>query len=174
GVLLVTYILHKESQIHRQQSLTDTLTGIGNRLALFEDLTARIERQTPFSFLLLDLNSFKPINDHYGHQAGDRVLRTIASRLTTLDADSYRIGGDEFAVVIDVGNENDLQLLIEHIHQLVESAIIIDSGIRAAVTTSIGNACYPQDAVSANELIFIADSNMYSQKHAQKMDFSDS
>nr|WP_255199312.1 GGDEF domain-containing protein [Vibrio sp. JPW-9-11-11] len=172
GVLLVTYIFHKESQIHRQQSLTDTLTGIGNRLALFEDLSARIDRQNPFSFLLLDLNSFKPINDRYGHQAGDRVLKTIASRLTTLDADSYRIGGDEFAMVIDAGNENDLHQLIVQIHQLVESAVTIDSGIRAAVTTSIGKACYPQDAISANELIFIADSKMYSQKHAKKADLN--
>ncbi|UPQ90186.1 GGDEF domain-containing protein [Vibrio sinaloensis] len=172
GVVLVTYILHKESQIHRQQSLTDTLTGIGNRLALFEDLSARIERQTPFSFLLLDLNSFKPINDHYGHQAGDRVLRTIASRLNTMQIDSYRIGGDEFAIVAQDLSRHQLQQLIETLHQQVGRPIAIDDS-HIKMSTSIGAACFPIDAKQINHLMLLADERMYSEKRSKYQDYAE-
>lgn len=167
-VVLVTFILHKESEYHRQQSLTDSLTGIANRLALFNDLKWRIHNDYPFHLFLLDLNAFKAVNDQYGHQAGDRVLKAFAERLSSLDAECYRIGGDEFAVINDKIAVNELHSITEAIHHQMRASIIVTDGTVIHISTSVGSARFPEDAGELNELMQLADNNMYVEKHTAR------
>ncbi|NOH78526.1 GGDEF domain-containing protein [Vibrio sp. RE86] len=167
-VALATYILHKESEFHKQQSLTDSLTGIANRLALFQELRSRTENKKPFCLLLLDLNSFKQINDRYGHQAGDRVLRAFAARIGVISPHCYRIGGDEFAIICNVTQTPELTHLAHTIRTETEQAIRLADNTELVIGTSIGRAVYPHDSKSIHELMLIADSNMYLEKHAQR------
>ncbi|MEZ8100675.1 GGDEF domain-containing protein [Vibrio bivalvicida] len=167
-VVLVTFILHKESEYHRQQSLTDSLTGIANRLALFNDLKWRIHNDYPFHLFLLDLNDFKEVNDQYGHQAGDKVLKAFAERLSCLDAICYRIGGDEFAVISDKVDENEIASITNDIHHKMRASIIVTDGTAIHMSSSVGSAHFPEDAEESNELMLIADSRMYLEKHAAR------
>jgi len=173
-VVLVTFILHKESEYHRQQSLTDSLTGIANRLALFNDLKWRVHNDYPFHLFLLDLNAFKAVNDQYGHQAGDRVLKAFAERLSSLDTQCYRIGGDEFAIINDKIAVNELHSITEAIHNQMRASIIVTDGCVIHIGTSIGSARFPEDAEEINDLMQLADNKMYVEKHtARKIKISE-
>ncbi len=165
GVLTI-YILHKESLYHKEQSLTDSLTDSCNRLAMFQDLTQYVDQSQPFTLFLLDLNGFKEINDQYGHQVGDQVLISFAARLRQINGSCYRIGGDEFALLIDDPTYTDYQLVIEHIKQLINQPISTSHDVMINAATSIGFASYPTDSDDINELLLIADNNMYREKHA--------
>src|SRR5690606_27122716 len=99
----VTQTYNTQLQELRQQARHDSLTGLGNRLLLEEHLSRAIRRAARTGLqghvLLLDLDRFKPINDTFGHAAGDAVLRTVAQRLLACvrDTDTVtRLGGDEF------------------------------------------------------------------------------
>jgi diguanylate cyclase (GGDEF)-like protein len=89
----------------RRQACTDPLTGLGNRAALSAELAARASRGEPYALLLLDLDGFKPVNDVYGHAAGDAVLAEIGRRLAAMAAPcgfAARLGGDEFVLIAPV------------------------------------------------------------------------
>ncbi|MGY5538292.1 GGDEF domain-containing protein [Vibrio sp. Hep-1b-8] len=168
-VCLAMYIFHKESEYHKQLSLTDSLTGIANRLAMFSELKRRTDSDTPFSILLLDLNKFKQINDYHGHYAGDQVLKAVTRRLSRLGLECYRIGGDEFAVI---SNQTDLAVInktIDTIHQNVFKPIKIKDGTQFELTTSIGIARYPEDSLNVAELLTHADLSMYSDKRSHEI-----
>lgn len=168
-VWLVMYIFHKESQYHKQLSLTDSLTGIANRLAMFSELNRMIQSQQSFSILLLDLNKFKQINDCYGHNAGDQVLKTITNRLSQLGLDCYRIGGDEFAVISQHTNLITVEKMVNTIHQSVFKPITINNGVSFDLTASIGIARYPEDSQQVAELLTHADLSMYSDKRSREI-----
>lgn len=88
----------------RREARTDELTGVGNRRALLDDLAHAASRGQERSLLLTDLDDFKGVNDRYGHLAGDEVLRAVSAtvqRLAPTGARVTRMGGDEFAVVLD-------------------------------------------------------------------------
>lgn len=164
--VLTIFILHKESKYHKQQSLTDSLTGICNRLALFQDLAQRLNDQQPFTLYLLDLNRFKQINDRFGHQVGDQVLKVFAKRLRQINPACYRIGGDEFAMLIDNETFSDYNHIIDSVKRVVQSTILTIGDVEVKTDTSIGFATYPADSDEIHELMLIADSNMYREKHA--------
>lgn len=159
---LVGYIIHREAQHHRELSLTDSLTKIRNRLALFNDMQQHLIEQQPFTLYLLDLNGFKQINDKHGHQAGDKALQSIAQRLTRLGFPCYRIGGDEFAL-LDLKRINK-QRVFDKIYSCFNESIQINDDQNARLSTSIGIASYPQDALHISQLISIADADMYEMK----------
>ncbi|NOH22184.1 GGDEF domain-containing protein [Vibrio europaeus] len=167
-VMLATYILHKETEYHKQQSLTDSLTGIPNRLALFTDLRRKVASTQPFHLFLLDLNGFKEVNDQFGHQAGDRVLIAFAERLSLLDAECYRIGGDEFAIITTKIESQHVALFAHNIHQRMQEALIVTDGTVIHVSTSVGSAHFPHDTDDLYDLMLIADSNMYREKHTSR------
>lgn len=160
---LAGYIIHNEAQYHRQISMTDYLTKVRSRMAMFTDLERLMEHNQEFSLLLLDLNGFKQINDHYGHQAGDKALKEIANRLSQLGMPCYRIGGDEFALVTYTQDTHDAWQKIEACFQKG-----VDVGVQqtAYLSTSLGVAHYPSDADKLTQLISIADRNMYRMKFA--------
>ena len=159
------YIIHNEARYHLQIALTDYLTKVKSRLAMFNDLEALIDNKHTFSLLLLDLNGFKQINDKYGHQAGDEALKQVAGRLSQLDMSCYRIGGDEFALVTQSKNVEDAWQQVEACFQ---QNIEVCEQQTAHLSTSIGIARFPADATQLRQLISIADRNMYKMKFAQK------
>ncbi|NIY82941.1 GGDEF domain-containing protein [Vibrio hepatarius] len=162
---LTGYIIHKEAQYHRELSLTDSLTKVGNRLALFNDLEFLIEGKQAFTLFLLDLNGFKQINDRFGHQSGDRALKQIAGRISVLGMDCYRVGGDEFAL-ISLHNE-DIEVQWAIIESCFYETVDVGKQQHERLSTSIGVAQFPKDANQSNQLISIADGKMYRMKFSQ-------
>jgi len=143
----------------------DPLTGAGNRRAFYERLELMLARQRrPSALALFDLDGLKSINDRSGHESGDEVLRQVARRaLATVRAadDVYRVGGDEFALVVD-GDAD----IAERVSQRVRTAMTAQRRGPALPTISVGIAAYPEHASTPDELMSRADAAMYAAKHA--------
>lgn len=156
----------------RQMATHDGLTGLCNRQLFYEHLTQAIEYakryKQVFAVLFLDLDKFKQINDTLGHSAGDQLLRTAASILTSSVRKSdveARMGGDEFVVLLrNIENATRAELVARKIAQKLQTPVVIE-GERVVVTASIGMACYPADGQDAEELVRNADTAMYHAKH---------
>ena len=162
----------------RSELFTDRLTGIANRNALQHVLTslttgpALAPAGKPFALLFIDLNLFKPLNDRWGHDNGDRALQEVAQRLRShIRADDHvaRLGGDEFVVVLrGVDNLAAAQTasakLVEHISAPLTSLQGIPQGHVVHLGASIGIALYPHDARDVQSLLKRADQQMYAQK----------
>jgi diguanylate cyclase (GGDEF)-like protein/PAS domain S-box-containing protein len=152
------------------QATHDPLTGLPNRTALARQLGALLGQASArkrVALLMLDLSRFKEVNDTLGHDVGDEVLREVARRfLRQLQgrASIYRIGGDEFAVVL--GDLADHRSIDELTQRLVESlrAPIDSRGIAIEVGVNIGIAVAPDHGLDARELLRHADVAMYAAK----------
>ncbi|EAU55430.1 diguanylate cyclase domain-containing protein [Mariprofundus ferrooxydans] len=150
----------------------DALTGLANR-ALFHDRLSQTlayskRHQKQFAVMYLDLDGFKAVNDHLGHQAGDNLLVQTAHRLraNVREVDTVaRMGGDEFAIILDDVHTRDTVELVAW--KLIEaiSAPYEDVGAGHQVTMSMGIAIYPEDSTSCDLLITAADNAMYRAKH---------
>jgi diguanylate cyclase (GGDEF)-like protein/PAS domain S-box-containing protein len=151
----------------------DPLTGLTNR-ALFYDrletsLHSAIRNHSRLALLYLDLNEFKPINDNWGHEAGDEVLREVARRLEggTRQTDTIgRMGGDEFTILLtDLPDSSAaVETAIRKVREILGAPIIF-AGQTFQITASIGVALYPEDGETAKQLLVKADANMYLNKH---------
>lgn len=154
----------EQGKIHKELSITDELTGVGNRREFFARLK-KLPLDGSWSLLLLDLDNFKAINDVHGHSAGDRVLREVAHRFhAVLPASCYlaRLGGDEFAVLVDLEIVSAPELA-ERLHRALTTPIYC--GDHAFVlTTSVGIA---EISTSGNPLEQ-ADAQMYQAKRAAR------
>ena len=124
--------------------------------------------------MFIDLDDFKRINDQYGHDAGDHVLKTIATRLNncTRDDDTLsRYGGDEFLYVLtEYESEHDLTSIAEKLIALIQTPCAIpvdDTTVHAVVSASIGIAIFPRHGDTPDALIKGADSAMYRAKRSQ-------
>ena len=149
-------------------SLSDDLTGLPNRRAVYDRLDQRMSTDRPHSLMLMDLDGFKDINDTLGHSAGDAVLRELASRAGSLPPGVMvaRLGGDEFAILVDSTDEVALYELGGAILAAVREPITVD-GITLTVDASIGiTVRQPQDTQSS-ELLRRADVAMYDAKRAR-------
>jgi len=164
----------------QRRAFLDPLTGLANRL-LFEDrlqhALARCERnanaravprrQEQLAVLCIDLDGFKPVNDSFGHAAGDEVLRSVAQRLRGSARESgtvARIGGDEFMLLMeDVRDEADCAAAAERLLAALEPAILYQQQ-PLHVSASIGIAIYPQHG--SDKLMQHADAAMYAAKRA--------
>nr|WP_315021166.1 bifunctional diguanylate cyclase/phosphodiesterase [uncultured Aminipila sp.] len=149
----------------------DPLTGLYNRRQLIKYLDPLISCKTKKSFALLyiDANRFKAINDSYGHQIGDQVLCALGNRLTKNcmpNCTLFRIGGDEFAVIIDNNIEKKyICSVAEKLLELIQMPISVSPYV-FTVTASIGIVSYPKDAEDRNVLMRYADIVMYEAKKA--------
>ena len=119
--------------------------------------------------LFIDLNKFKPINDTYGHNAGDEVLRVVAERLKTASSRNSivaRLGGDEFGIMLNNARKEHAMEIKQRIQDAVKAPIKLDScnGQVVEVEASIGSVVYPGDGVDAEELLHKADVLMYEDK----------
>ena len=171
-IVLLWYVYSKESEYTKKLALTDPLTNIFNRLALFSLLENYEKTQQKYTLFLLDLNGFKQINDNYGHHIGDEVLIEVSSRLQKLnkhDCIAFRIGGDEFALVLK--EISSFQSRMGEFNNKVASEFhrpFKTDGLSFSFSTSIGYASYPKDSRDIDELILIADRMMYRMKHENK------
>ncbi|EEW10227.1 GGDEF domain-containing protein [Vibrio mimicus] len=168
---LVSFILHKEAAYHRILALTDPLTGLENRTAMFTELE-RHRRSGGFSLFLIDLNGFKLINDTYGHQMGDIVLKQVADRLNhsipAFDYRVFRMGGDEFALILSSINSTEQMMMQRMIKECFDQEFELNGSLNAKLSTSVGISTYPRDTTNLNQLIHLADKNMYEMKFLQK------
>lgn len=162
----------------RQLSQHDPLTGLPNRGLLYEFaerlLSSGCRDGTVTAVLFIDLDRFKPINDTYGHDIGDAVLKEAARRLNeSVRAGDVaaRLGGDEFVVVLaHLHDEADAAKAARHALQTLGRPYEI-KGLSLVVTPSIGISLFPQDGERIDELIKNADVAMYHAKEGGKNDF---
>ncbi|MEJ5222964.1 MAG: diguanylate cyclase [Anaerolineales bacterium] len=155
----------------REQAIRDPLTNLFNRRYLEETLTRELSRaereEIPLSLIILDLDYFKKFNDHYGHMAGDALLRRLANLLlrSTRESDiACRYGGEEFIVVMPGSPLEAAYRRAEEIRQEFEKTNIHVDGITLNATVSMGVAAYPQNALSEDALIRAADQALYAAK----------
>lgn len=164
--------LQASEQRLEQLAYFDGLTGLANRRHFNDDLQHLVElarRGDEFALLLVDLDRFKPINDAYGHDAGDAVLKAVGSRLrlTTREVDLVsRLGGDEFAVLLrQPGDREAVEAVCERIIATFAEPIPYRS-LSLEVRASIGVARCPHDARDAMALYKVADVALYAAKEA--------
>jgi diguanylate cyclase (GGDEF)-like protein/putative nucleotidyltransferase with HDIG domain len=156
----------------KEMSVTDELTGLYNRRHFFEMLEIEMSRATrtkhPFSLVMLDLDGFKEYNDKYGHTNGDAVLQTISQMLKSSIRKSdmaFRYGGDEFALILPLADAERAKKIVQRTRAKWQKAPLAQSRIFGGhVGFSTGIAEYPENAESADGLIFLADAALYQAK----------
>ena len=156
----------------------DVLTNLPNRLLLIERLNQAITRtrwhQRNIAVLFIDLDRFKIVNDHLGHEIGDRLLEQIAARLVNLvrDGDTVaRLGGDEFSIILnDIADPSHIRPLCEKILESINQAVMIDDH-ELFTSASIGISLFPNHGDSPNALLKKADNAMYRAKRAGKNNY---
>ncbi len=147
----------------------DPLTGLPNRMAIQNQIRTMIKSRNPFYLLFLDLDSFKMINDYYGHQHGDTVLKQMGIRLSkTLKHKGAvaRVGGDEFVILLQEDAQG-IHAILDQLIRVVTLPMSID-GKTVTVTTSLGAACYPEHGRTVSALMKFADLAMYYAKDSGK------
>ncbi|TLS66172.1 GGDEF domain-containing protein [Mariprofundus erugo] len=177
GELTIQELLEDEKHI-RQLAHFDAVTSLPNRTLFFERLSKSItlasRHQQKLAVLFIDLDGFKEVNDSFGHDTGDAVLKAVAERLTThvRGADTVgRVGGDEFLVLLNeisspAAGEIVARKMIDTLNQP-----IIDGEISCQVGASIGIAIFPDDGNDIETLIKQADDAMYVAKRGGKNQF---
>lgn len=172
-------VLHTTTQAQLQQANLnnqyDTLTLTLNRSAMLDRigyaLSMAKRQHSQFALLFLDLDNFKPVNDQYGHESGDRVLQQVSARLKAAVRDSdavSRHGGDEFLLLLtDVKCDEDISDFADKLQNtLAEPYQLSDQNVW--LSASIGISVFPQDAATVSELIGCADAAMYRAKQHSK------
>ena len=149
-------------------SYTDQLTGIPNRIACTEMIDGLIKHFETFSLVSIDINSFKSINDTMGFEAGNKVLKEVASRwkkivdekLTNTNDHLARMGGDEFSLVIQgYSSDEDIQQTIQKYSEALSAPMTIDD-CDLYINASFGYCLYPDDADTLDSLISSANASM--------------
>ncbi len=153
------------------QAFHDPLTGLANRLLFMDRMSNALNRRTGnVAVLYIDLDDFKPINDTLGHEAGDDLLKTVATRLqnSLRPADTAaRLGGDEFAVLlVDIEEQNTRVVSDRILRAFAEPCEL--AGTVQAISASMGLALADSGTLSAEELLRSADAAMYVCKHGGK------
>jgi diguanylate cyclase (GGDEF)-like protein len=158
----------------RHAALHDSLTGLPNR-ALFNDrlehgLVQATRHKWTLAVMFMDLNNFKTINDSYGHDVGDAVLRIVGRRLeeNTRGEDTVsRHGGDEFLyLLMDMKNEHDIRIIAENIIKAIQVPCKVRVG-ELIINPSIGISIFPRDGTTAEALTRSADTAMYQAKRSK-------
>ncbi|PQP81134.1 diguanylate cyclase [Paenibacillus sp. PCH8] len=175
---MVTSLTNKDSELVVMQNLAhfDQLTSLPNRTALELYLEESLEPESEdhtLTFLYLDLDGFKSVNDTLGHQTGDVLLQKVAQRLTALGQEkgiTVRLGGDEFLIVLrSVGHHprEEASAYAEATIQSLNKPFIIEYE-RIRIGCSIGGAEYPTNSGNPSEIIRMADEALYESKRAGK------
>jgi diguanylate cyclase (GGDEF)-like protein/PAS domain S-box-containing protein/putative nucleotidyltransferase with HDIG domain len=164
--------LRERERTIRELSLTDELTGLYNRRRFYEALETEIYRTQryghPFSLAILDLDGFKPYNDNFGHSSGDRVLQSMAqtlrSSLRKVDS-TFRYGGDEFTIILPATDAEKARKIVDRIRSKWSQApkpgnVVLETPLGF----SAGIAQFPENAETADGLVFLGDTALYRSK----------
>ena len=167
-VMMITQDMGKQ---HLLQSLanTDGLTGLLNKRYFDRVLTVLEQHSQPFALFYMDLDRFKPVNDTYGHDVGDELLKGVSQRLQGCIRSrdyAFRLGGDEFALLLLGPMESEAcASKMNLICEMVAVPYEID-GNTVSVGASCGYALYPAESVDVQQVRYIADQRMYENKQA--------
>ncbi|WP_432548068.1 putative bifunctional diguanylate cyclase/phosphodiesterase [Kineococcus sp. SYSU DK004] len=165
GVQLISML--SDLVMRRREALTDDLTGLSNRRALNQRLRAGYDRGEEVTLVILDLDSFKQVNDRFGHAVGDELLRRAGVLLRSVagpEAFVARLGGDEFALVLPGGSVDAAEQVLGALQQVTLSPVRIE-GRHLRVSGSAGIA-RSRDARDPEQLLVHADAAMYRAKAA--------
>jgi len=174
------WIMADISMIKQQQEAVETiafndeLTGLPNRRLLSDRLEQALGHAHRNNKLVavcyLDLDGFKPINDTYGHEAGDKLLIHVAGGMqqaTRANDTVSRIGGDEFVILLtNLENIDEYKIVLERLIACINQPLLIDTSNQVNVTASIGISTFPIDSEHADTLIRFADEAMYKSKRS--------
>lgn len=165
-------------ELHHQAH-TDMLTGLPNRAAFYSQLPIAISQSQRnkdiLAVLFIDLDNFKPVNDTYGHEAGDELLQQAAMRLKLrLRGSDYlaRFGGDEFVAILPgIQQKEEIGIIAEKLIATLDAPFTI-GGHDCTIGASIGIGVFPYCAASVDDLVQLADHAMYSAKLGGKNSYS--
>ena len=155
-------------QLSTHEAITDSLTGLGNRRLLIQDLDQALNDPVPGDPCLLvifDLDGFKSYNDTFGHPAGDALLVLLGEKLASVAPEggaAYRLGGDEFCLLASA-TFGTAEALIDASYEALK-----EHGDGFEVTSSFGAVLLPADAADAREALRVADERLYAQKHRKQ------
>ena len=166
-VMLIAQDIGQKHELEKLAN-TDALTGLYNERYLSERLKRNGKLHKKFAMFYLDLDRFKPVNDTYGHDMGDRLLKAVSRRLCKCIRKTdyaFRIGGDEFSLIIEEGNINDefCEMMVRRIKNAIDRPFDIE-GRLLSVDTSCGYAIYPEHSQKIDEIRIMADHRMYEDK----------
>lgn len=158
----------------REQATRDALTGLLNRQALDAEFQRVIQRaqedSEPASVLMIDIDHFKAFNDRFGHDAGDLVLKSVASRIhqSVRSRDlAFRFGGEEIMVLLPSCGTEEAIISAQRMQKGLAEMTLVNRGERLPpVTISVGVATYPNDAATPEDLFQVADAGVYAAKAA--------
>jgi diguanylate cyclase (GGDEF)-like protein len=170
AVIIRLTMSDRENRRLLEQVRTDPLTGLGNRGRMQVDLDGTCERAgdgQSATLFLFDLNGFKSYNDTFGHPAGDELLARLGAGLRAAvgrDGTAYRIGGDEFVVLVERGGgELGERVMVRAAEALSASGHGFD------VSAAWGKVTIPDDAATPAEAMQLADVRMYAQKESRRL-----
>lgn len=165
----------EQGRVDLNAALHDPLTGLPSRSLFYDRLEHGFQHARRhgwgLALIFIDLDDFKTINDTYGHDAGDGVLRMVAERLIENirgEDTASRHGGDEFVILInEVGDETNISVIAEKIISRIQAPCNIGAGDRMlnhCVMASMGISIFPKDGATADALVKSADTAMYAAK----------
>lgn len=169
GLALNNALAHDRLQ---RLAALDPLTGVYNRRfglrRLHEEFERAIRSSAPLGTLMMDIDHFKNVNDTYGHQVGDRLLKSISTIVMSVLREGdilVRYGGEEFLAILPAASSEDLKLIAERIRRSVEDSALREGQQTIRVTLSLGGAAYPnQNVESEHALLQLADDALYRAK----------
>ena len=165
-VMMISQDIGKRHELENLAN-TDGLTGLFNERYFSSVLHRKEQKKLPFVLYYLDLDHFKPVNDTYGHDMGDKLLKAVAERLLKCIRSNdfaFRIGGDEFALIISAEMEDSL--CVQTKMRIVQSLLLpyeID-GKTLHIGASCGYAVYPLETEDTGKIRILADQRMYAEK----------
>jgi diguanylate cyclase (GGDEF)-like protein len=172
---MIVELLDKKREIEflREQTTIDSMTSIHNYKGFCECLNRELSRakryKKPLSVIFADIDHFKAVNDTFGHQAGDHVLKVLAVCLKKSLRESdclARYGGEEFAIILPEANIESSILVAERLKENIRSQDITYKGKTISLTMSFGVACMPSNQnLSSDSLIKMADDALYKAKN---------
>jgi len=174
GIVLLVRRLRTSHEALWALARRDELTGVGNYRALHERLAAEIarhqRRDREFALILLDLDGFKQVNERHGHLEGDRLLAEVGSSLreeVRAEDSVYRQGGDEFAVIVPEVNAEEAGEVAKRLRGRVSRRGFGSDELRP-LAAATGFAMFPADGRSVDELLRVADADLFAAKPGER------
>ncbi len=174
---IISNCASNEKDLLHRLAYYDKLTKLKNRNYFEKDISFLISYKIPFALFLMDLNSFKIINDKFGHLFGDYVLKQFSTRIEgklkdIYDFDIYRLSGDEFSIIFPyISTKKATDKVVQLIFESLKLPFIID-GFKVEIKPSIGITFYPNDSNKLSSLLKFADISMYRAKNDYSIDYS--